>query len=209
MPVLPFVASIKGSVFVRAVEDIGKLVSAGTLSRSELQRKLPATDVALLNQPVIPSSWYDVQAYGRLLELLRDVEGEGKNEYLRERGARSAELLRQAGLYQQMEYLNRTQLAQQKDARARYLAFGRDLRLLTTMHGSILNFGRQLVKDDPQYADRYVMEYQDVAHYPEALCWTTDGFVNRMAKQHGMPDLWKWERPTQDLILYRMTRSVG
>jgi hypothetical protein len=203
------VASIKGSVFVRAVEDIAKLVSAGTLSRGELQRRLRATDLALLNQPVAPSSWYDVQAYGRLLEFLRDVEGEGKNEYLRERGARSAELLRQAGLYQQMEYLNRTQLAQQKDARARYLAFGRDLRLLTTMHGSILNFGRQLVKDDPQHADRYVMEYQDVASYPEALCWTTDGFVNRMAKQHGMPDLWKWERPAQDLIVYRMTRSVA
>jgi hypothetical protein len=203
------VASIKGSVFVRAVEDIGKLVSAGSLSRSELQRRLPATDLALLNQPVSPSSWYDVQAYGRLLEFLRDVEGEGRNEYLRERGARSAELLRQAGLYQQMEYLNRTQLAQQKDARARYLAFGRDLRLLTTMHGSLLNFGRQQVKDDPQHPDRYVTEYLDVAPYPEALCWTTDGFVNRMAKQHGMPDLWKWERPAQDLILFRMTRSVS
>ena len=89
---MPTVPSIKGSVFVRAVEDILKLVSAGTLSRGELERRLPPTDVALVNQPVIPSSWYDVQAYGRLLELLKEVEGEGRNEYLRERGARSAEL---------------------------------------------------------------------------------------------------------------------
>ena len=205
---MPIVPSIKGSVFVRAVEDISKLVSAGSLSRGELERRLPPTDVLLLNQPVIPSSWYDVQAYGRLLELLRDVEGEGRKEYLRERGARSAELLLQAGLYQQMEYLNRTQVAQQKDARARFLAFGRDLRLLTTIHGSILNFGRQLVKDDPQHTDRYVLEYVEVAPYPEALCWTTDGFVNRMATQHGEPDLWSWERRVPDLILYRMTRSI-
>jgi hypothetical protein len=205
---MPTVPSIKGSVFVRAIEDILKLVSAGTLSRGELERRLPPSDVALLKQAVIPSSWYDVQAYGRLLELLKETEGEGRNEYLRERGARSAELLRQSGLYQQMEYLNRTQVSQQKDARARFLAFGRDLRLLTTISGSILNFGRQLVKDDPQHADRYVLEYVEVAPYPEALCWTTDGFVNRMAKQHGMPDLWSWERPVSDLIVYRMSRSI-
>jgi len=157
------VPSIKGTVFIRAVEDILKLVSKGTLSRSELQRRLRPADAKVLDQPVAPSSWYDVQIYGRLLEFLRDVEGEGSNEYLRERGARSAELLRQAGLYQQMEYLNRTQAAQQTDARARYLAFGRDLRLLTTMHGSILNFGRQLVKEDPEHADRYLMVYEEVA----------------------------------------------
>jgi hypothetical protein len=205
---MPMSPSIKGSVFVRAVEDVLKLVSAGSLSRGELERRLPPTDVLLLSQLVIPSSWYDVQAYGRLLVLLRDVEGGGRNEYLRERGARSAELLLQAGLYQQMEYLNRTQVVQQKDARARFLAFGRDLRLLTTIYGSILNFGRQLVKDDPQHADRYVLEYVEVAPYPEALCWTTDGFVNRMATQHGEPDLWRWERRVPDLILYRMTRSI-
>jgi len=185
-----------------------KLVSAGTLSRGELTRKLRPIDIALLDQPVVPSSWYDVQVYGRLLELLRDLEGAGRNEYLRQRGARSAELLLDAGLYQQMEYLNRTQAAQQQDPRGRFLAFGRDLRLLSTMHGSLLNFGRQQVKEDLQHAGRWIMEYGDVAPYPEALCWTTDGFVNRMAKQHGQPDLWRWERTRPDLILYRMTRSL-
>ncbi len=202
------IPSIKGSVFVRAVEDILKLLSAGTLSRAELQRRLPPTDLGLFDRPVIPSSWYDVQASGRLLELLKDVEGEGRNEYLRERGARSAEVLRKAGLYQQMEYLSRTQAAQQTDPQARVLAFGRDLRLLTTMHGSLLNFGRQLVRDDPKHVGRYVMEYVDVAPYPEALCWTTDGFVNRMAQQHGEADLWRWERPVASLIVFRMTRPL-
>jgi len=205
---MPTVPSIKGSVFIRAVEDTLKLLSAGTLARSGLGRWLRPSDAALLDQPVIASSWYDVQAYGRLLELLRDVEGEGSNEYLRQRGARSAEVLRDAGLYQQLEYLNRTQASQQKDPRARYLAFGRDLRLLTTIHGSILSFGRQQVKEDPKHSDRWIMEYIDVAPYPEALCWTTDGFVNRMAKQHGQADLWKWERPAPDFIVYRMTRSI-
>jgi hypothetical protein len=205
---MPTEPSIKGSVFVRAVEDLLKLVSGGTLSRGELARRLPPSDVGLLDQAIIPSSWYAVATYGRLLELLKETEGNGTNEYLRQRGARSAEVLRQAGLYQQMEYLNRTQSSQQTDARGRFLAFGRDLRLITTIHGSILNFGRQLVKEDPERPDRYIMEYVDVAPFPDALCWTTDGFVNRMAKQHGAPDLWRWERPVMDLIVYRMARSL-
>jgi hypothetical protein len=200
--------SIKGSLFIRAAEDVLKLVSAGTLARGELERWLRPIDVTLLHQPLIPSSWYDVGAYGRLLELLKEVEGEGKNEYLRERGARSAELLRKAGQYQQMEYLNRTQAAQEKDPRARVLAFGRDLRLITTMFGSLLNFGRQQVKEDPEHADRYLMEYVDVAPYPEGLCWTTDGFVNRISKPRGEPDLWTWERPVPDVIVFRMTHSI-
>jgi hypothetical protein len=199
---------IKGSVFVRAVEDVLKLVSSGSLARTELARWLRPPDLVLLDQPVLPSRWYDVQIYGRLLELLKDVEGEGKNEYLRERGARSAEVLRKAGVYQQMEYLNRTQASQQKDPRARFLAFGRDLRLLVTLYGSILNFGRQQVKDDPAHADRYLLEYAEVAPYPESLCWTTDGFVNRMAKTHGAPDLWCWERRVPELLVFRMTRSL-
>jgi hypothetical protein len=202
------VPSIKGSVFIRAVEDVLKLISAGTLARGQLERKLLPSDLDLLGQPLISSSWYDVRAYGRLLELLKDVEGEGKNQYLRMRGSQSAELLLKAGLYQQMEYLNRTQAAQEKDPRARFLAFGRDLRLLTTMHGSILNFGRQQVKDDPEHTGRYLLEYVDVAPFPEALCWTNDGFVNRMARQHGEPDLWRWERSVPDVIVFKMTRSI-
>ena len=205
---MALVPSIKGSVFVRVVEDIAKLTAVGTLSRNELKRVLPPEDLALLDQPVTASGWYDVQAYGRLLEILKEVEGDGEDEYLRQRGVRSAELLLEAGFYQQMEYLNRTQAAQQKDPQARFQAFGRDLRLLISVHRSLINFGRSVVKADPQYPDRYVLEYEDVAAYPQALCWTTDGFVNRMAKQHGFPDLWSWTRPAPDKLLFRMKRPL-
>jgi hypothetical protein len=139
---------------------------------------------------------------------LKEVEGDGEDEYLRQRGARSAELLLEAGFYQQMEYLNRTQAAQQKDPEARFQAFGRDLRLLITVHGSLINFGRSAVKVDPHFPDRYVLGYEDVAAYPLALCWTTDGFVNRMAKQHGQPDLWDWTRPDRESLCFRMKRSL-
>ena len=107
-----------------------------------------------------------------------------------------------------MEYLKRLQLGKAADAKGRYEAFGRDLRLLVTITPSILNFGHQQVKNDPEYADRYMLETSDATAYPEVLCWTTQGFNNRMAAAHDSPDLWLWERPRLDLVRFRMTRSL-
>ena len=94
------------------------------------------------------------------------------------------------------------------DPQLRFAAFGRDLRLLTSLHGSILNFGQQTARVDPGRADRYLIEITDAAPLPESLCWTTDGFVNRMASEHGHADLWRWERPTRELIVFRMLRDA-
>ena len=202
------VPSIKGSIFGRGVEDLRKLVDRGGISRSELERRLGPSDAAYLDMPIAATAWYDVRAYGRILELLREIEGNGSNRYLRERGAQSAEVLLDSGLHQQMEYLNRTQVARASTKEERYLAFGRDLRLLVSLHRSLLNFGAQTAKPDPDYTDRYIIEITGAEPYPEALCWTTDGFINRMAQQHDAPELWHWERPRPDLLVFRMTRPA-
>jgi hypothetical protein len=202
------IPSIKGVIFVRAAEDLLKLLGENRTSWRELERRLPASDVAALRQPPNPGGWYDVQTYGRLLELLREIEGGGSLEYLRERGSRSASALIQAGIYPQMEYLSRTQAAQQGDAEARFQAFGRDLRLLTSLHSSILNFSKQTPVVDPEHPRRYRLDITEADPMPESLCWTTDGFINRMASQHGVGDLWRWSRTRPDLVVFRMTRPL-
>jgi hypothetical protein len=202
------IPSIKGGVFSLAVEDLSKLVSGGEISQEELDRRLEPEDLEHLEQEILTVKWYPIRSYARILALLRDTEGGGSNEYLRKRGARSAESLLQAGLYQQLEYLKRTQLEQENDSRARFLAFGRDLRLLTTLSGSILNFARWASKPDPDWENRYVIEVSEAYEYPEVLCWTTDGFINQMATRHGEPYLWRWERERPDVIVFRMVRSV-
>jgi hypothetical protein len=202
------VPSIKGSAFAFVVEKVLKLVSDGAIARSELTRRLPTGSLAFLDHPILVIDWYDIRIYAGLMELLRDVAGGGKNDYLMRHGSEAAERLLQKGLYQQMEYLKRMALGKETDPQARYQAFGRDLRLLVTLGPSILNFGHQQVKDDPEHADRYVLEISDASAYPEVLCWTTQGFNNRMAAAHDSPDLWRWERPRLDLIRYRMTRSL-
>ena len=56
--------------------------------------------------------------------------------------------------------------------------------------------------------DRWMLVHSQAEAYPEVLCWTTLGFCNRMAEEHGAPGLWYWERPQPDLVRFRMNRAV-
>jgi hypothetical protein len=205
---MPLVPSIKGSVFAAVVENVHKLVTGGEISRTELARWLQPQDIDFLDQQIAVSEWYDIRVYARMSELLRDVVGKGSNEYLRQLGRQTAQRLLEAGLYQQLEYLSATQLEKATDSRARFEAFGRDLRLLTTLSASILNFSKWESKPDPGRDDRYVIRVSEARDVPEVLCWRSDGFVNEMATQHGEPDLWRWERMAPDLVVFRMIRSL-
>ncbi|HTO06855.1 MAG TPA: hypothetical protein VMR86_07325 [Myxococcota bacterium] len=205
MPTLP---SIKGSVFCAAVEDIHKLLAAHKLERSELSRWLKPKDLTYLESPIQPFEWYDIRSYARMGELLRDVEGGGSNEYLKRRGAKNARRLLEAGLYSQLEYTRSTSFGRESDKKARAEAFGRDLRRLITLTSSILNFSRIEVKPDPEHPLRWMMETLQAKEYPEVLCWSTEGLINEMARQHATPDLWTWTRPEPDRIVWRMTRDI-
>jgi hypothetical protein len=200
--------SIKGSVFAGLVEDVNKLLARGAISRPESARWLAPEDFELLGEKILVSNWYDIQSYVRMNELLRDVEGAGSHEYLRERGRQTARRLLEAGLYSQLEYLHRTEVARATSAEARFEAFGRDLRKLTTLSASILNFSRWTAVPDPVESHRYRIEVSEARDFPEVLCWRSDGLVNEMANQHGHPDLWRWERERSDLIVFKMLRSI-
>lgn len=200
--------SIKGSVFASIVEDVNKLLTRGVISQAELARWLRADDILLLGQTIGVASWYDVRAYTRMNELLRDVDGAGSNDYLRERGRQTARRLLDAGFYAQLEFLHRAEVGRTTGVRARFEAFGRDLRKLTTLSSSILSFSRWTSKPDPQREGYYVIDVAEAREFPEVLAWRSDGFVNEMATQHGDADLWCWERVTADRIVFRMIRPV-
>jgi hypothetical protein len=200
--------SIKGSAFASLAEDAVKLLAAGRISRAETSRWLRPGDLEALDQPVVVARWYDIGLYARVTELMRDVDGDGSNEYVRARGKRSAQRLLQAGLYSQLEYLQRMESGSAAAGRARFEAFGRDLRKLTTMSASMFNFTRWASKPDPQRALRYVIEVTEAAAYPEVLCWSSEGFINEMSSQGGRGDAWRWRRPAPDLVVFEMTHPL-
>jgi hypothetical protein len=201
--------SIKGSVFVSIVEDVKKLLACGGIAQGELARWLRAEDIRLLGQTIGAASWYDIRSYSRMNELLRDVEGGGSNDYLRERGRLTARRLLDAGFYQQLEYLQRAEVARTTGEQARFEAFGRDLRKLTTLSSSILNFSRWTSKLDPEREGYYVIDVSEARDYPEVLAWRSDGFVNGMANQRGDGDLWRWERVSARSCAASYGRAAG
>jgi hypothetical protein len=206
---MPAVPSIKGSVLAGHAEVLMKYLASHPVDPKTLARRFPDGELDLLARPISAVGWYDLTIYQRTLEFLRDYAGKGSNDYLLEAGTRSAEGLIRAGFYQQLEYLRRTQVAEaSEDPAARYQAFGRDLRLLNSLNQSIMNFTVCSVKEDPQHADRWMIEYRCSAPFPEVLCWTTQGFCNRMAEEHGHPDLWRWEMPSPTYVLFRMNFAL-
>jgi hypothetical protein len=202
------IPSIKGTVFSVVVEDTKKLLASGRASQRDAGRWLQPEDWALLDQPISISAWYDIRSYTRMSELLREVEGNGSNEYLRQLGRQTARRLIEAGLYAQMEYLSRVEVMRTQDGPARAAAFGRDLRILNTMSASILNFSRWTHRPDPDRPGRWWIEITEAHDFPEVLAWRSDGFVNEMAARHSGDDLWTWSRIAPDQIRFRMIRDV-
>lgn len=200
--------SIKGSVIGGHAEALVKCLADGTISEESLARHFSSEEIAILTGPFQETGWYDVALYGRLLEFMRDQIGGGDNDYLVQAGGRTAQRLIESGIHQQMEYLTRTRHRTKEAKEERSAAFGRDLRLLNSISGSILNFSISEVRPDPDYAYRWMIHKTDARDYHAPLCWTTLGFINRMAEEHGDPDLWYWERPSEDEVRFRMRREV-
>jgi hypothetical protein len=200
--------SIKGSVFAAVVEDVAKLLETGDLSKSEAARWLQPADVKLLDAQISVSSWYDLRVYTRMCTLLRDVVGEGDDQFLRDRGRETARRLLEAGFYAQLEFLHHIEAIEVKDPEERFKAFGRDLRKLCTLSRSILNFSRWTSAHDPDEPTRYRIDVAEAEEFPDVLCWRSDGFINEMATHHGHDDLWGWERVASDRIVFRMLRSI-
>jgi hypothetical protein len=199
---------IKGTAIVDLVEDTRKLFSDGKISQREIEARLTAEDLALLEEPVLESRWYGIDCYRRLTELLRDVEGEGRDEYVRERGRARGQKLIEAGLYQQMEYLGRSRVKRAMDEKARFEAYGRDLRLLVTLSQSLINFSTWTVVPDPNHGDRYRIEVRDAPDFPDVLGWASEGLIDSMAAAHGLSGLWRWERVAPDFVVFLMLRAI-
>ena len=202
------VPSIKGSVFARVVEDVVNALGRAGLSRSDATKWLAPGDLALLDQTITVAGWYDIRSYDRMNALLLELEGGGNREYFREQGRNTARRLLEGGLYAQLEYLQRTQVSKQSEQRSRFEAFGRDLRLLSSLSASILNFTRWSARPDSAKANRYLIDVTEAAAMPDSLCWRSDGFINGMAAVHGGPDLWNWTRPAQNHVVFHMIRSM-
>ena len=205
---MPASPCIRGTVFAQVVLDVERLLASGAVAQDRLGRWLGPEDLRVMAEDPLVSGWYPIGTYARMNELLRDVDGGGRDDYLRGLGRKSARQFLESGHYQQVGYALRTALGEARTPEERFHAFGYDLRLFVTMSASILNFSLWTPRVDPEHKHRYRIEVTEASALPEALCWRADGFMNELAATHGNPELWRWERAAPDAIVFRMSRPL-
>jgi hypothetical protein len=92
-------ATIKGVAFQSVAADVNKLRASGAITETDLRGAIKSDERRILTEAVIPGLWYPLAVYGRLLDLLRRIEGGDRTDYLIERGGRAAERMMSQGAY--------------------------------------------------------------------------------------------------------------
>jgi len=202
--------AIKGTLFSAVVDDLNRGVDSGAISHAELETELSADELALLDEKINATSWYCIHSYHRMVGLLCRAEGGGLEDYWHQRGMRAADRMVDAGIYQQMDYIGRIQSSQERDPSARFRALAKDLRLLLSVHASVLNFGDWKTVIDPDHDDRYRVEIKDVEAIPDGIFLAATGMFNRMSAlaKSRKPHRWEFARVASDFVVIRMTGPV-
>jgi hypothetical protein len=173
------VPSIKGSAFQGVVEDLLRLLEEGALDRDQLETALEAEDLQLLDRKVLPGLWYPLTSYQRLTELLMQVEGDGSSAYVVARGARAAERLFAAGLYQQLSRGDEIG-AEKQAAKERWSP--QEANLMASLAGAIFNVSRWRFVTDAD-TDSSRIEVTEASALPEVSRWAAQGFVEYTASR--------------------------
>lgn len=160
------VPSVKGSIFQSVLDDLRRAVDEGRCDPGEIDAKLSDKDRGLLDETITPVQWLPIASYGRLLELLAEVEG-GRDPvgYLRARGARACERLL-GGAY--------------RGYKVEPGSWGRRTgETMVGIGGLLYNFARWSFRE--LGPDRYEIACEDAADFPDAAVQTAHGFVEQYA----------------------------
>ena len=196
------VPSIKGTAFQSVALDLGRLIQSGRIALEAVEARLEADDLALLDDKVLPGSWYPLASYRRMSELLCEVEGNNEPSYLMARGQRAAERLFDAGLYQQMQRGE----AIGAEKRVRGEAWSEfDGNLMTSLAGAIFNVSRWRYRRHPEDPNVNRIEVTSATDLPEVSRWAAQGFIEYMAsRMTGSTVLVSSERPAPDRIVFTL-----
>jgi hypothetical protein len=205
--------SIKGAIFKGAIADLARLQEEGRLSQEEVDARLATEDLAFLEGEINPAAWYPIETYARLMELLGDVEGAGKDAYFLERGRASARRLMASGLYQQLAFLSRWDEMSGSPGgseSALIAGYASNLRMVTSLASAIYNVGKWMVEPDPEHTGRVCIAVREARAYSEPMRLAIEGFLDECtrAARKDLAHLHISERPAPDLMRFRMTRDI-
>ena len=193
--------SVKGLLVGGVVANLRRLEESGAVSEDALEARLGARAVELLREKIDPATWYPIDTYRELVDLLWELEGQRKPDYLREKGRAWARKLYGAQRYQQLEYADsHTRAIQSGDEAVR------QGRLIASLIQSFWNFVEPRVDLDPErpHTLRLTLEGPLASLFPEANRFTTEGFLNHMVERSGGKHRATSERPSPERIVFRL-----
>lgn len=207
--------SVKGTIIDAVVQNLIRLREAGRVTDEQLEVRLEADELALLEGKVNTAAWYPMTSYTRILTLLGEVEGDGNPVYFIDRGRANARHLMEGGLYEQLAFLTRwTESLKQGsvDEANMIRTYASKLKIVVSLASTIYNVGKWVVEDDEDHPDRVRIAVREAADYSEPMRLAAEGFLNECGKVRGRvggADLYVSERPRPDLILFRMNRDIA
>lgn len=185
--------SIKGLALESVAAAVQNLRAQKRVSETFLEKRLAPDEIAMLDEPIVPSLWYPVGLYGRLLEILRDVEGDGRNEYLVERGAMAAERLSQVGAYRHV--LQSLEKWGESSGRA-----------MIQLASAFYNFTHWELQHE-ESSERYVLKVTEAMDFPDAARFTAQGFAQAIfGRMVGAPVHVTSRRTSPDCVLLEVER---
>jgi hypothetical protein len=198
--------SVKGLLLGGVVANLKRLEESGAVGEDALEARLGPRALELLREKVDPACWYPIDAYRELVDVLWELEGQRRPDFMREKGRAWARKLYEAQRYQQLEYA---------DTRTRQIGSGEEAvrqgRLIASLIQTFWNFVEPKVDLDPDQPDtlRLTLEGRLASLFPEANRFTTEGFLNHMVERAGGRQRATSERAAPDRIEFRLSLSVA
>lgn len=192
MEPVEFGPSVKGSIFLIAVQGVKKLIEQGDLYHGDIECELEASDLRYLEEKILIGGWYPVAAFERLSRITLKRLGRDESEFFVEQGEEAAKRLLGSEAY--------GQFAKEAEKRG-----DRAARSLFTMAGLIFNFAHwELQEDGSGDTAHFEVAVSEAEAMPEVLRYATEGFIRYVASlMVGSPIEVVSRRPSPDLILYR------
>ncbi|HYB12649.1 MAG TPA: hypothetical protein VEG67_04210 [Myxococcota bacterium] len=185
--------SIKGVAFQSVAEDLHRLRTERRIREEDLESRLKPGDMVHLDEMVVPSLWYPIDVYGRCLDLLCDVEGEGRPSYLVARGSKAAERMMAVGAYR--HFLAAADRWGQRAGQA-----------MVQLASAMYSFMDWVIHHD-ESTGTCTIEVGGAADFPESARHTAQGFVEVLfSRIDGAPVVVAARRPRPDLVIYEVRR---
>jgi hypothetical protein len=183
---------VKGSLLLGAAVAVRRRSQRGEIGAEELAKLSPEA-LELVDAEIAVSRWYPMRLMQELVDLDWRAAG-GDPEYQRQAGRRTANHFAKTGLYQQVEYARSNRGARtQRDVL-------RQSRMVCTITSTLYDFIE--ARSELLGKDRLQVVFENAAAFPEALRYSTEGFLDEMTQR--TTRRWTSERPSPDRVVFSL-----